>query len=111
MVGHDKMQRRAREWHMATRGGTPRSGMRRGGARPGNARGPSARRLRLQCRKRSGFFYFYIFYFHFLQKYIFVFEIYRNIPRLPGGRDVATRQPGGRGYSAKNIDKKLRRGP
>ena len=29
------------------------------------------------------FFYFYIFYFHFLQKYIFVFEIYMNIPRPP----------------------------
>ena len=27
-------------------------------------------------------FYFFIFYFSFLLKYIFVFEIYRNIPRL-----------------------------
>jgi len=47
------------------------------------------------------FFYFYIFYFCFLQKYIFDLEIYRNIPRLSGGRDLAARQPGGRGLSAK----------
>ena len=27
--------------------------------------------------------FFFIFQFHFLQKYIFIFEIYRNIPRPP----------------------------
>ena len=54
-------------------------------------RRPSARDL-------SGFFYFYIFYFRFLQKYIFVFEIYRNIPGRPAagrpgpGRPAAGRQ-------------------
>ena len=30
-------------------------------------------------------FYFYIFQFRFLQKYIFVFEIYRNIPSRAAG--------------------------
>ena len=29
------------------------------------------------------FFYFFIFHFRFLQKYIFVFKIYRNIPGRP----------------------------
>jgi hypothetical protein len=49
------------------------------------------------------FFIFYIFYFRFLQKYIFVFEIYRNIPRpaAPGGRDLVAPLRGGRGFSAK----------
>ena len=61
------------------------------------------------------FFNFYIFYFHFLQKYIFDMEIYRNIPRPPrcraaganlqkkeenklrtGPWEPAARQPGGR---------------
>ena len=48
--------------------------------------------------RRARVFYFYIFYFHFLQKYIFVFEIYRNIPRPPccrrpgPGRPAAGRQ-------------------
>ena len=50
--------------------------------------------------------YFYIFYFRFLQKYIFVFEIYMNIRPA-----VAARQRGGRVLSAKKVDKKLRRGP
>ena len=31
----------------------------------------------------SGFFYFFIFHFRFLQKYIFIFKIYRNISRPP----------------------------
>ena len=38
-------------------------------------------------------FYFYIFQFRFLQKYIFVFEIYRNIPRPPCGRAAGTWPP------------------
>ena len=36
---------------------------------------------------------FFIFYFHFLQKYIFVFEIYRNIPRPPRRRAAGTWSP------------------
>ena len=50
-----------------------------------------------QGRKRRGFFYF-IFSFRFLQKYIFVFEIYRNIAGRPAagrpgpGRPAAGRQ-------------------
>jgi len=44
------------------------------------------------------FFYFYIFYFCFFQKYIFEFELYRNIPRPPCCRAAgAARLPGGRG--------------
>ena len=45
------------------------------------------------------FFYFFIFYFHFLQKYIIVFKIYRNIPRPPrvallrGGRKFLQKSP------------------
>ena len=46
----------------------------------------------VSCRMRR-FFYFYIFYFRFLQKYIFVFEIYRNIPRPPRCRAVGTWSP------------------
>jgi len=38
-------------------------------------------------------FYFYIFQFCFLQKYIFVFEIYRNIPRPPRCRAAGTWPP------------------
>ena len=36
-------------------------------------------------RQDLGFvvFLFFIFYFHFLEKYIFDLEIYRNIPRPP----------------------------
>jgi len=56
--------------------------------------------------ERDGFFYFFIFQFRFLQKYIFVFEIYRNIPRPPRCRaagaflrnlsqKICTRVPGG----------------
>ena len=37
-----------------------------------------------------GFFIFLFFYFRFLQKYIFVFEIYRNIPRPPRCRAAGT---------------------
>ena len=75
-----------------------------GGRQPATAgracgRGPSvsngrprwARPRQLDLRAAHGssnstgrFFYFYIFYFHFLQKYIFNLEIYRNIPRPPG---------------------------
>ena len=39
-------------------------------------------------------FYFYIFHFRFLQKYIFIFEIYRNIPRPPRCRAAGTWPPG-----------------
>ena len=38
-------------------------------------------------------FYFYIFQFYFLQKYIFVFEIYRNIARPPRCRAARSRPP------------------
>ena len=38
-------------------------------------------------------FYFYIFQFRFLQKYIFIFEIYRNIPRPPCCRAAGTWSP------------------
>ena len=52
------------------------------------------------------FFYFFIFQFRFLQKYIFVFEIYKNIPRPPRCRaagaflqkvsgKICARAPGG----------------
>ena len=49
------------------------------------------------------FFYFLFFYFRFLQKYIFVFEIYRNIPGRPtAGRPEPGRPTaGGSGFSAK----------
>ena len=46
------------------------------------------------------FFYFYIFYFRFLQKYIFVFEIYMNIPRPPGCRAAGIGPPGSRAAGA-----------
>jgi len=36
------------------------------------------------------FFYFFIFQFRYLQKYIFIFEIYRNIPRPPCCRAAGT---------------------
>jgi len=38
-------------------------------------------------------FYFYIFYFHFLQKYFFVFQIYKNILRPPSCRAAGTWSP------------------
>ena len=41
-------------------------------------------------------FYFYIFYFRILQKYIFVFEIYMNIPRPPRCRAAGTWPAGSR---------------
>ena len=50
-------------------------------------------------------FNFYIFYFHFLQKYIFDMEIYRNIPRPPGCRAAGTWPPGCRAAGA-NLQKK-----
>ena len=53
------------------------------------------------------FFYFYIFYFRFLQKYIFDLEIYRNILRQRGDRDLAARQPGGRVYPEKKRRQKI----
>ena len=60
---------------------------------------------------RGGFF---IFYFHFLQKYIFVFEIYMNIPRLPRCGAAGTWLPGSgaAGAFVKKISgRKLRAGP
>ena len=42
---------------------------------------------------QARFFYFFIFYFRFLQKYIFVFKIYKNIPRPPRCRTTGTRSP------------------
>ena len=39
------------------------------------------------------FLFFFIFYFRFLQKYIFVFKIYRNIPRPPRCRAAGTCSP------------------
>jgi len=49
--------------------------------------------------------FIFIFYFRFLQKYIFVFKIYRNIPAalLPGSRDLVAPLRGGRGFSAKKL--------
>ena len=51
------------------------------------------------------FFYFYTFYFRFLQKYIFVFKIYRNIPRPPRCRAARTWSPrcGAAGLFCKNF--------
>ena len=60
------------------------------------------------------FFYFYIFLFPFFTKIYFRFgnlQKYTPAAPLPGGRDLTARQPGGRGLSAKKIDKKLCRGP
>jgi len=43
------------------------------------------------------FFYFFIFLFRFLQKYIFILEIYRNIPGRPdAGRPAPGRPAAGR---------------
>ena len=59
-------------------------------------------------------FYFYIFQFCFLQKYIFVFEIYRNIPRPPRCRTAGTWPPRCRAagvFSAKLFVENLRPGP
>ena len=51
-------------------------------------------------------FYFYILYFRFLQKYIFVFEIYMNIPRPPRCRAAGTWPPGS-GAAGAYLQKKL----
>ena len=48
----------------------------------------------------SAVFYFYILYFRFLQKYIFVFEIYMNIPRPPRCQAAGTWPPGSRAAGA-----------
>jgi len=61
------------------------------------ASGPELARERddsvgVKTRNRR-FFLFFIFHFHFLQKYIFVFEIYRNIPRPPRCRAAGTWSP------------------
>ena len=60
------------------------------------------------------FFYFYILYFRFLQKYIFDFEICRNIPRPPVCRAAGTWPPGSgaAGAFVKKISRrKLHAGP
>ena len=46
-----------------------------------------------QLRRFGWFFYFYIFQFCFLQKYIFVFEIYKYIPLHPCCRAAGTWSP------------------
>ena len=58
-------------------------------------------------------FYFYIFQFRFLQKYIFVFEIYKYIPRPPSCRAGGTWSPaaGRQGVSTIFYDENLRAGP
>ena len=61
------------------------------------------------------FFYFYIFHFRFFKKkYIFVFEIYNNIPRPPRCRTAGTWSPrcGAAGaFVQKFLQKYLRAGP
>ena len=47
----------------------------------------------VRCLASRRFFYFFIFQFRFLQKYIFVFEIYRNISRPPRCRATRTWSP------------------
>ena len=57
-------------------------------------------------------FYFYIFYFRFLQKIYFRFENlqeYTPAAPLPGGRDLAARQRGGRGIFEKKFADKIAR--
>ena len=61
--------------------------------------GPGRHANRPPCRAQR-FFYFFIFYFHFLQKYIFDMEIYRNIPRPPHCRAAGTWPPGCRAAGA-----------
>ena len=66
-----------------------------------------------QSIQSSGFFIFFILYFHFLQKYIFDLEIYRNIPRPPRCRAAGTWPPGSGAAGAflkKNSRRKLRAG-
>ena len=55
------------------------------------------------------FFYFFIFYFCFLQKYIFVFEIYTNIPDRPAVGRPGPNRPAARrqGVFCKNFHKKF----
>ena len=82
---------------------------------------PAARQAAQPARgKRPGagasqaVFLFFILYSCLLQKYIFVFEIYMNIPRPPCCRAAGTWPPGSRAvgvYLQKKVDKKLRRGP
>ena len=58
------------------------------------------------------FFYFYIFYFRFLQKIYFRFvnlQEYTPAAPLPGGRDLAARQRGGRGICEKIFRDKIAR--
>ena len=60
----------------------------------------------------SRFFYFYVFYFRFLKKIYFrVRNLHEYTPAapLPGGRDLAARQPGGRGLSEKIFAEKIAR--
>ena len=57
----------------------------------GRAAGDSELELALTPQQR--FFYFFIFYFRFLQKYIFVLEIYSNIGRPPRYRTAGTGRP------------------
>ena len=57
---------------------------------------------------------FFIFYFCFLQKIYFQFgnlQEYTPAAPLPGGRDLAARQRGGKGISEKNSRRKLRADP
>ena len=78
--------RRARKPYRRSHPARLLAGGQRSGGRAGGACG-------CEGAVRGGFFYFYIFYFRFLQKYIFVFEIYRNISGRPGpGRSAAGRQ-------------------
>ena len=53
--------------------------------------------------------YFYILYFYFLQKYIFVFEIYRNIPCPPRYRAAGPGRPaaGRQGLLCKNFSENI----
>jgi len=82
---------------------------------PNPARGPSTEQAALlQPRRGGGFFIFYFFCFCFLQKYIFVFKIYRNIPRPPRYRAAGTWSPrcGAAGaFMQKLLRKYLRAGP
>ena len=59
-------------------------------------------------------FLFLYFLFLFFTKIFFQFgnlQKYTPAAPLPGGRDLAARQPGGRGLSEKKDDKKLQTGP
>jgi len=59
---------------------------------------------------RGGFFYFFYFLFPFFTKIYFRFgnlQKYTPAALLPGGRDLADRQPGGRDLSAKKLRQKI----